>query len=574
MAFGGAGGRLLIACRYRLAPQYPFPAGLVDCLAAYLYLLSVQDPSTILLSGDSAGGGMVVALLTLLRDQGLPLPAGAILLSPWVDLTHSFPSLSGDGAQDYVPAHGFIHRPSMAWPPPNSDDMKDIDQARARSLKEDPERAHRLREKIEEVQKRGEIRTEAQGFTSQDANGAPQDASNSTKKKTENLSIEIDGKLIEIKDQIQLYTTNALLTHPLVSPVLTPSLGGLPPLLIMVGGGELLRDEQIYLAHKAANPSKYPLADVHLDAMPDPAAARESMNKWPPTNVQLQVWDNLCHVAPTLSFTRPAKCMYRSAAQFGAFALSRAQQGADITIPEDYDTSDDESSDEETATADKADGKHQNLGVVGKAGDQIPPFHNHMVRQRVTRRGDIYPLEAASQLPACNMAPEAVGVIKEGPVRKWMEVQKEWARRYGKIKRRVQERRLHEVQMLKSGPMLSGERPPPTSAVWRKDLPKEANGKFSRLLAMWSGWGGKHDEDAIVKEEMEEGQGGRGSEEEKVEPALAATTSAESEKGRGASRQQRARFRSVSYAGQFQEEGALPMPRIRQSEDVVVEQQG
>lgn len=46
--------------RYRLAPQFPFPCGLHDCLAAYLYLLAHNDPSSIVLAGDSAGGGMVV----------------------------------------------------------------------------------------------------------------------------------------------------------------------------------------------------------------------------------------------------------------------------------------------------------------------------------------------------------------------------------------------------------------------------------------------------------------------------------------------------------------------------------
>ena len=52
-----------------------------------------------------------LSLLTILRDQGLPLPAGAVLISPWVDLTHSFPSLGDDGTLDYIPAHGFLHRP-------------------------------------------------------------------------------------------------------------------------------------------------------------------------------------------------------------------------------------------------------------------------------------------------------------------------------------------------------------------------------------------------------------------------------------------------------------------------------
>lgn len=73
-------------------------------LATYLYLLEEQHPpSTIVLAGDSAGGGMVLSLLVTMRDQGIPMPAGAILISPWVDLTHSFPSLGGDGKQDYIP---------------------------------------------------------------------------------------------------------------------------------------------------------------------------------------------------------------------------------------------------------------------------------------------------------------------------------------------------------------------------------------------------------------------------------------------------------------------------------------
>jgi acetyl esterase/lipase len=85
-------------------------------LAVYLQLLEEEhDPNTIILAGDSAGGGMVLSMLVTLRDQGIPLPAAAILISPWVDLTHSFPSLGGDGKMDYIPAHGFVHKPSMSW---------------------------------------------------------------------------------------------------------------------------------------------------------------------------------------------------------------------------------------------------------------------------------------------------------------------------------------------------------------------------------------------------------------------------------------------------------------------------
>ncbi|EEB91492.1 hypothetical protein MPER_10138 [Moniliophthora perniciosa FA553] len=50
-------------------------------------------PSTIVFAGDSAGGGLCLSVLTILRDMGLPMPAGAVLISPWVDLTHSSPSV-------------------------------------------------------------------------------------------------------------------------------------------------------------------------------------------------------------------------------------------------------------------------------------------------------------------------------------------------------------------------------------------------------------------------------------------------------------------------------------------------
>ena len=99
----------------------------------------------------------------------------------------------------------------------------------------------------------------------------------------------------------------------------------------------MLRDEQIYLAHKAANPAKYLPGDAYLDENPHDDN-RSQVNRWKPTDVQLQVWDDLCHVAPTLSFTHPAKYMYRSIAQFGAWALARAQK-TEIEILDDDDVS-------------------------------------------------------------------------------------------------------------------------------------------------------------------------------------------------------------------------------------------
>ena len=75
---------------YRLAPEYPFPAALDDAVAAYQYVLECgYKPENIVLSGESAGGGLIFCLTLQLKAMGLPLPAGLIPISPWTDLTLS-----------------------------------------------------------------------------------------------------------------------------------------------------------------------------------------------------------------------------------------------------------------------------------------------------------------------------------------------------------------------------------------------------------------------------------------------------------------------------------------------------
>ncbi|MCI8766000.1 MAG: alpha/beta hydrolase [Lachnospiraceae bacterium] len=76
---------------YRVAPEYPYPAALEDALEAYRWLLEEKkyDPQKIVVAGDSAGGGLALALALYLRDHGMAMPAGLALMSPWTDLTCS-----------------------------------------------------------------------------------------------------------------------------------------------------------------------------------------------------------------------------------------------------------------------------------------------------------------------------------------------------------------------------------------------------------------------------------------------------------------------------------------------------
>ncbi|KAJ3404592.1 hypothetical protein CcCBS67573_g06661 [Chytriomyces confervae] len=105
----------VLSVDYRLAPEFVFPLALHDAISAYSFLVNppanfnshAYHPSQVVIMGDSAGGNLATALMLWLRDHGpqcgLAMPGGVGLLSPWLDLTQSMPSVVSNGQFDYLP---------------------------------------------------------------------------------------------------------------------------------------------------------------------------------------------------------------------------------------------------------------------------------------------------------------------------------------------------------------------------------------------------------------------------------------------------------------------------------------
>lgn len=210
-------GGVVFNVRYRLSPQNPFPAALLDAFTAYLSLLSPPPgafhapvpASQIVFGGDSAGGTCATALLQLLlqihrstpagqtptvrfhgKHVAIPLPAGVALTSPWLDITRSLPSIESATTYDYLPTPSAMeHRvypPCEAWPAK-------------------PPRA-------------------------------------------------------------ELYAETSALMHPLVSPLAAPDWKDSPPLFFSVGE-EMLRDEDAVLAQRVVGQG-VPVVWREFEAMP------------------------------------------------------------------------------------------------------------------------------------------------------------------------------------------------------------------------------------------------------------------------------------------------------------------
>ncbi|CAG8444078.1 7322_t:CDS:2 [Scutellospora calospora] len=254
---------------YRLAPQYQFPAALCDVIAAYLYLINPEenagfdpiDPKRIVIMGESAGGGLAMAMTLFLRDAGLPLPCGIVGWSPWVDLTHSMPSSLDPnlvGLDLLCPMTMFRPKPkvsSPAWEQYQKDSQKLADQIK--------------------------------------------------KKKP----LIVGDESFQRDEQIQMYCNNEALAIPYVSPLLAESLGEMPPMLLQVGEVERIHNEVVLFGYKATQPHKFRV----------PKYSTSNFDKSPfqkPTSVILEVYDDMPHGWQRFPFIEQAQASFHRTCNF------------------------------------------------------------------------------------------------------------------------------------------------------------------------------------------------------------------------------------------------------------------
>ncbi|KAF8879684.1 hypothetical protein CPB85DRAFT_1341605 [Mucidula mucida] len=297
----------VFAINYRLAPQYPFPCALQDALASYLYLINPPPeaehrpvkPSQII----------VAALLQVIRDLGLPAPAGGVLISPWSDLTHSFPSVHLSTDTDVVPPCGMsLWKPSPLWPPPSDEMTKRVHSSLRTRIRQTLRMDHHSGDAA--CMKRASSATLKSPLAADI--GATITPPSVDSPDYEPLTLQTDsGETLTLIQQGHMYTPNRLLNHPLVSPALSYL-------------GEVLRDEILYTAHKAAHPEKYPVQDRMRDMYP---VLQGIETRYQATSVHLQVYDDTAHILPVLfSSTTPAKFCFRAIASFCKYVTGSPQQ--------------------------------------------------------------------------------------------------------------------------------------------------------------------------------------------------------------------------------------------------------
>ncbi|THH33032.1 hypothetical protein EUX98_g1144 [Antrodiella citrinella] len=365
-------------------------------------------------AGDSAGGGLCIALLQVLRDTGLPLPAGGILISPWCDLTHSFPSIHTNTATDVIPPYGLsLYKPSTLWPPP-PDDI---------TLKVQESVRSRIRQAIHfgapkphvttphspvlsppgiPVSHEHDLRLPEDGRTLHLGSTASLPIVNSDREGNQTIKCTAaDGQVITIDDQIHLYAPNYLLTHPLISPVVS-YLGGLPPLFVIASDKEVLRDEVIFFAHKAAHADKYTVSE-------------ETRKLYPALEVP----------------NGGSYFLSRDSKSPRSGSLER-ELTEDVAGPRFHDKMESLSKRDDVRTAGEA-------SVYANGLDT-------MIRERVSTRGVVRPLEPEKDLSAFALPPELIGVVSELAMFRYLDGRTKFDKKFHKTTKTIVKQRQRNLE--------------------------------------------------------------------------------------------------------------------------------
>lgn len=194
--------------------------------------------------------------------------------------------------------------------------------------------------------------------------------------------------------------------------------------------------------------------------------------------------------------------MLRSIAQFGAWALSRAQK-AEIDILDDdavsvISSGTDNETDEHVENKEQdhnSSSKVRSTNGIGKTGHPLPKSRNHMIEQLIDRHGNVLPLYETDA--ALSMAAENIDVIKPEPVRKWLAAKKDWDTKFAKERIKIKRRR---AKAKATGYHTFGDDdvPPPSALAGRCNLHMPAERKKRSLgLSLWSFWGSSHDKETV-----------------------------------------------------------------------------
>ncbi|KAF9932077.1 hypothetical protein FBU30_009007 [Linnemannia zychae] len=223
----------ILTINYRLAPQHPFPAALVDALSCYMWLLdqSISEafglktpiptqqrptdnfqPHQVIFMGDSAGGGLALSLSLLLRDHAspaIPQPNKIVTWSPWLDLTQALPSFKENAMTDCIPYEDFTHLHSDA---------------------------------VDSMFRHIELPEKSQNYQEQE-----------------------EQKGTNIRQRAQVYCPDTCLTMKYVSPLYETDFRGIPDVLIVCGSAERFANECILMASRLEEQQQPCRIDIHED---------------------------------------------------------------------------------------------------------------------------------------------------------------------------------------------------------------------------------------------------------------------------------------------------------------------